>query len=412
MAAEESVPATQPDPEVGQVLEDGSEGKDQTNVFGDNGDDDDAEEGAMKKPAGKSKVPKDKGDSEAPKAKAKGKGKAKPKVTPKATPKATGKPSPKAKGKGKGKGSQKGKVKGKGKNGLLKRPAAAVENDGKGGGEELIKKPAAKVAKKAAESFEVDFASQEHAPEDPVHEQGEEEDPVEDEEVEPETPDEARDRSKAKKFYGMLNKGSLPEAVKEAWSKYGNRKEQTQMINSLFKSDGRRLVIQDRFALPKQYQMEKAIQKKEKAHEQQEGFGKTIFMRKNALSEADLQACLDSGEVVSWRAQTGLTMYAATNQTFNQSAAKLSNEKLSSDAIKLCEGAGRAFASVWENIQPELASGSGGPAAPALANKANAEGGDRPAGLLRSHFKFGSCVSCVNMFLQLVSHAHAIVVFN
>lgn len=386
-------------------------------------DDHDEPQPILKKPSAKTQknaTPKeDPQTPKKPKAKSKAKATAKSKASPKA---ATAKAKGKGKATGKGKKGGEGKGKGKEKKGVptLKRPAASVgkENKDKEDEEPVLKKPAAKVPKKIADQFTVDLAEDEvHAEDLAGEEMGEEEDPVEDDEVEPpedDPADSARDRSKSKKFFGMLKRGSLPEAAKEAWGKCANRKEMTAMINTLFKSDGKHLVIQERFALPKSYMMEKEMAKKEKAREQQEGYGKTIFMRKNQLTEEDLQACMDSGEVVSWRSG-GLTLYAATNQTFSQEASKISKEKMASDVINLDANTGRAFAACFDMMQPEVQ----GPAvrgAQAIGNKSSASGIKKPPApmLLRWHLKnyvlAFSCGFCSCCFIYV--HVHSISLFT
>lgn len=93
------------------------------------------------------------------------------------------------------------------------------------------------------------------------------------------------------------------------------------------------LVIQDRFARSKTYQMEKEMTRTDQARKQQKGYGKSIFMR-NQLTEQDLQVCMESSEVVRWRPGQP-TLDAATNQTFCQSASKISRERMGSDVIGL-----------------------------------------------------------------------------
>lgn len=412
MAADEDTPATQPELDVERNDRLHHEAAFAAMGLPDHEDEapeepDGDSSAAMKKPSAKNESPKGKGM-------VKGKGKGKGKTPDAAAPKSNGKPSAKSKTKAKAKPKStpqpsvlpKGKGKGsKGKNGKgkkgLKRPASSVEDPKD---EEVpMKKPSAKVPKKLAESFQLDLSQDDPAQDVGCEgdEGGEEEDPVEDDEVDPGPEvEEGRDRSKSKKFFQMLRKGSLPEAAKEAWGKCANRKEQTQMINTLYKSDGKNLIVQDRFALPKSYVLEKEMEKKERALERQEGYGKTIFMRKNALSEDDLQACLDAGEVVSWKSGD-LTLFAATNQTFSQEASKTSKEKMASDKISLDKTTGRAFASAFEMLSPEVQSshhrslkGLKGP------SPSSAESVDK---LLRWHFKLSSCFM---FFLRLFLLSH------
>ena len=66
----------------------------------------------------------------------------------------------------------------------------------------------------------------------------EEEEKEEDEEIDPGL---GRDRSKIVRFFNMMKKSELPEAVLEAWKACTSRMKQTSLINNLFEKRGKKL---------------------------------------------------------------------------------------------------------------------------------------------------------------------------
>jgi hypothetical protein len=134
--------------------------------------------------------------------------------------------------------------------------------------------------------------------------------------------DAGRDRSKAKKWFGMLEAGAIPEAAAKAWQACASRGDETRLINSIFDTKGGKLVLQEKFIVPKHYTMQKTITKKENATEMEDGFGKLIFCKKYGLNDEELQQCIQSGEVVTWKSG-GLRLYAARNVTLKNEAEKI-----------------------------------------------------------------------------------------
>eukprot|EP00435_Cladocopium_sp_Y103_P033662 s1962_g8.t1 len=222
-------------------------------------------------------------------------------------------------------------------------------------------KAAAKAAAKSGSSkpfFEYDDGEEEQEPTD--GEQPEEEEPKEEDQVvedEDEEEEEARDRVKARKFQQMMKDGLLPAAAEAAYKKCQGRAEQTRLINSLFKLQGRKLVVQDQFRLPKAYEKTMEASKVEKAQDLKDGFGKVIFMKKMNLTEDELEACVASGEVTSWESN-GLQLFAATNQATNQSYSSASSknemEKMTTGKVNLKKDQQESFWNVFKHMQTVL----------------------------------------------------------
>ena len=167
-----------------------------------------------------------------------------------------------------------------------------------------MKRPATTRLEKMAELFDL--------PEDEAaDDEGEKEDEAMEDGGEGEETD-GRDRSKSRRFHQMLKAGSLPAAALEAWQKASTPAEQTTLINTCLKKDGKKYIIKPEFSTPSSYQMDKNMSKQERAQDIQEGFGKLIFQKKYGLSDDELNSCLSSGEVISWK-HGGLQLFAATN---------------------------------------------------------------------------------------------------
>ena len=165
--------------------------------------------------------------------------------------------------------------------------------------------------------------------------------------------DAGRDRSKAKKRFGMLEAGAIPEAAAKAWQARASRGDQARLINSIFDTKGGKLVLQEKFIVAKHYTMQKTITKKENTTEMEDGFGKLIFCKKYGLNDEELQQCIQSGEVVTWKSG-GLRLYAARNVTLKNEAEKNTAEILETDAIEMDKDAGESFAKVFDQVVPEV----------------------------------------------------------
>ena len=109
--------------------------------------------------------------------------------------------------------------------------------------------------------------------------EGEEEEPREEDETEEEDAPsgEVRDRVKARKFMQMMKDGLIPCAAQEAYNRCSGRAEQTRLINSLFVLEGKKLVIQPKFTVPKEYTRTQDQETEDKATYRKNGFGKLIF---------------------------------------------------------------------------------------------------------------------------------------
>ena len=176
----------------------------------------DEDQTVKKKPAGKSK--------------AKAKGSPKPKSSPAKISNSPAKTTTKAMKVLKRPGS---KVPMKG----LKRPAAKVEPK---------PKPEAKSKAKASKSMLDTIGHLKKGIEPKMEDNGgeeegeEEEEKADDPEVEAnEEEEEKRQRGAAMKWQRMVKKGHVPPHIKELWGKCNGRKEQTQLLNRLFKKNSR-----------------------------------------------------------------------------------------------------------------------------------------------------------------------------
>ena len=180
------------------------------------------------------------------------------------------------------------------------------DKDTKGGPDSKppMKRPATTRLEKMAELFDL-------LEDEAADDEGEKEDVAMEDGGEGEETD-GRDRSKSRRFHQMLKAGSLPAAALEAWQKASTRAEQTTLINTCLKKDGKKYIIKPEFSTPSSYQMDKNMSKQERAQDIQEGFGKLIFQKKYGLSDDKLNSCLSSGEVISWK-HGGLQLFAATN---------------------------------------------------------------------------------------------------
>eukprot|EP00435_Cladocopium_sp_Y103_P030907 s1962_g7.t1 len=211
---------------------------------------------------------------------------------------------------------------------LMKKPAASKKKPTPKGA------PKVQVKASLAENFEYDDGEEEEEPTD--GEQPEEEEPKEEDQVvedeDQEEEEESRDRVKARKFQQMMKDGLLPAAAEAAYKKCIGRAEQTRLINSLFKLQGRKLVVQDQFRLPKAYEKVMEASKVEKAQDLKDGFGKVIFMKKINLTEDELEACVASGEVTRWESN-GLQLFAATNQSYSSASSKNEMEKMTTGKV-------------------------------------------------------------------------------
>ena len=234
---------------------------------------------------------------------------------------------------------------------VLKRPAAAgsTNEPETKKPKNVLKKPAAKATKRLVDNFKFE--------EDEQHDthEGEEEEPREEDDTEEEDAPsgEVRDRVKARKFMQMMKDGLIPCAAQEAYNRCSGRAEQTRLINSLFVLEGKKLVIQPKFTVPKEYTRTQDQETEDKATYRKNGFGKLIFKRMYSLTQEDLDQALSTGEVICWKSG-GLTLYAAVNQEFKNSSAKNSKDSLSTGRVELDSLAGESFAKVFDAMTPSI----------------------------------------------------------
>lgn len=250
-----------------------------------------------------------------------------------------------------------------------------------------MKRPATTRLEKMAELFE--FQEDEAADDDGEKEDDAMEGGGEGEEID------GRDRSKSRRFHQMLKAGSLPAAALEAWQKASTRAEQTTLINTCLKKDGKKYIIKPEFSTPSSYQMDKNMSKQERAQDIQEGFGKLIFQKKYGLSDDELDSCLSSGEVISWK-HGGLQLFAATNIMFSSSATKTVEEKLEGQRIELDEEGGAAFGAIFGSMLPEVS--LTGTNAPLQAVDSSSATQPCPALALC----FGACASLFTVLVHIV----------
>lgn len=163
-----------------------------------------------------------------------------------------------------------------------------------------------------------------------------------------------RDRVKSRRFFDMLNKGTLPQAVLDAWSQSSTRQAQNDLINSCFVKDkAGKFALQERFTLPTSYQKKNELAKEERASDNSDGYGRLIFRRMFHLSEEELESCLAKGEVKSCE-QNGITLFAATNVRLENQATKATREELNADQQDLDPAAAKAFAKLFEALEPQV----------------------------------------------------------
>ncbi|CAJ1437567.1 unnamed protein product, partial [Effrenium voratum] len=165
--------------------------------------------------------------------------------------------------------------------------------------------------------------------------------------------DNFKDRVKARKFMQMMKDGLIPCAAQEAYNRCSGRAEQTRLINSLFVLEGKKLVIQPKFTVPKEYTRTQDQETEDKATYRKNGFGKLIFNRMYSLTQEDLDQALSTGEVICWKSG-GLTLYAAVNQEFKNSSAKNSKDSLCTGRVELDSLAGESFAKVFDAMTPSI----------------------------------------------------------
>lgn len=98
------------------------------------------------------------------------------------------------------------------------------------------------------------------------------------------------------------------------------------------------------------------VETKAKASDKSEGYGKILFMKKNNLLEEEFQACLQAGEIHSWRAggRNGIMMYAATHEVHERSSSRSSKNLMVTQDVDLTRDAGLAFHKVFAGLQPEV----------------------------------------------------------
>ena len=164
---------------------------------------------------------------------------------------------------------------------------------------------------------------------------------------------EGRDRSKAKRFKKLLETGSLPEQVLEAWSRCGSRHEQTATIKTLFKMENNRLVMTEDYTLPKMYQHKQQYTSSEAALSNKDGFGKLIFKKRNNLSEEELQECLRDGSVVKW--QSGdIDLYAARNIQITKGAEKKVSDEMQGKSVELDDESSVLMHNAFTSMESDL----------------------------------------------------------
>ena len=372
--AGEEVQDTQPDEETQKTDDKKDEDKDDKTGKGD--EDGDADEGHMKRPASKMAIPpakkkKVKGDTSDEKDKNKGEKNEddedgdeplpmkRPAAKTEEKKKGTGNV-----GKGKGKKGKSKFGKGKlGKKGSSPKDEKKNKKETKEKKEKKEKKEVKEKKKTKKEELEAAFNAIEDDEDDAEEpeEEEEEEDEGEDEEKNEETGQEiaevegeGRDRSKANKFYNMIKKGGLPEAVMHAWHKCGTRKEQTKLINNVFVMDKKgKYVLNEGFELPGSYAKDRTTERTDLAKDSQSGYGKTIFMRQYQLSADDLEECVRNGEVRKFKSGD-IWLYSAVNAVNESAVAKKTAEHLKGQEQELNEEAARAFTAVFDRMQPEV----------------------------------------------------------
>ena len=242
--------------------------------------------------------------------------------------------------------------------------------------------------------FQPNF-SEEHDDKDDDQEHGEEEEPEEDPEV-----DGSRDRSKSNRFFHLMKKGDLPEAVLAAWNASHSRQKQTELINSLFIKKGRTYIVKPDFELPETYKKVRETERVDSAKDAQSGFGKTIFCRKFGLSEEDLAKCVESGEVRAFKSG-GVTLYAAVNVQISSGVNKKTMEQLGMEERSLSDEASKAFLAVFETLEPTVnLDGPSSSRPTTLKNSLPGRETQMQIGLIMNSCLFGSC------FLRIVIYIY------
>lgn len=240
---------------------------------------------------------------------------------------------------------------------VLKKPAA--KNIQKNKKTASMKRPAMSkeetpAPKKQGQAGKLQMAEEEKTKEEKNEDQeeGEEEHPREEDPMDDED-NETRDRSKSVRFFNMMRKSELFQAVLEAWQASDSRMKQTRLINGLFVKQGKNYVINSKFELPTKYEKNRETSRTDKAMDAQSGYGKTIFMKMMNLTWEELENCLKTGEVRSFESG-GVALYAAVNVVNESSVAKTTTERLGMEEVEMDAAASKAFLKVFENVEPEV----------------------------------------------------------
>lgn len=107
-------------------------------------------------------------------------------------------------------------------------------------------------------------------------------------------------------------------------------------------------MVRDDFVVPHSYKQSRTMSRETKAHNESSGFGKMLFMKKQSLTEQELQMALANGQAKSW-SHDGMTLYAAVNVTYSSSARKNNEEQLSNQNELDAEG-GLALARLFSLV--------------------------------------------------------------
>lgn len=151
----------------------------------------------------------------------------------------------------------------------------------------------------------------------------------------------------------MMKKSELPEAVLEAWKACTSRMKQTSLINNLFEKRGKNYYLKPEIELPEVYQKRRETEREDKAEDVQSGFGETIFCKKHNLSKEELQLCVQTGEVRSWKSGN-VWLYAAVNVKVSSGVAKKTTENLQTREHQLDQESAQAFLDVFNNLEPDV----------------------------------------------------------
>ena len=247
---------------------------------------------------------------------------------------------------------------------IVKKPAANVkEHKGSKGNtkgsmqktkqtkkDHILKKPAASTSTTSKKAQMMSQFEMHDEKKNEKEEGEEEEEKEEDEEIDPGL---ARDRSKSVRFFNMMKKSELPEAVLEAWKACTSRMKQTSLINNLFEKRGKNYHLKPEIELPEVYQKRRETEREDKAEDVQSGFGETIFCKKHNLSKEELQLCVQTGEVRSWKSGN-VWLYAAVNVKVSSGVAKKTTENLQTREHQLDQESAQAFLDVFNNLEPDV----------------------------------------------------------